>query len=72
MTLEAAKASIRPDQTVRFKPVWAGKNMLSIPYREGKVVAKYEKHFLVKLRKTHECFTYVDVMLGDVKVVNKQ
>lgn len=71
MTLETAKASIQPGQTVRFKPVWEGKNMLNIPYREGKVVTKYETHFLVKLRKTHECFTYVDVMLGNVQIVRR-
>lgn len=72
MTLEAAKASIRPGQTVRFKPVWAGKNMKEIRYREGKVIRLYEHHFAVRYSGIHECFTYMDIATGDVKVVNNR
>jgi uncharacterized protein Veg len=71
MTLETAKASIRPGQTVRFKPVWAGRKVSDIQYKQGQVVEKYEHHFRVKLGKVYECFTYTDVMLGDVKVMKR-
>lgn len=68
MTLEAAKVSIRPGMIVRFKPVWQTNSALT---REGKVVAKYEHHFRVRLGKVYECFTYTDVMLGNVQIVRR-
>ncbi len=54
MTLETAKASIRPGQTVRFKPVWAGRKVSDIQYKQGKVVQVYEHIFRVKAKHTYE------------------
>ncbi len=72
MTLETAKATIQPGQIVQFKPAWEGRRMQDIAYKKGKVVKMYENHFLVRLRWVYECFTYTDVMLGEVKVVDNR
>jgi len=65
MTLEAAKASIRPGQTVQFVANRGGASI------KAKVVKKYEYHFLTKVGQWYECFTYIDVMLGEVQVMNR-
>ncbi|AEE95307.1 hypothetical protein [Mahella australiensis] len=67
---EAVK-SVCCGMTVKFKPTWAGRNVENIQYRQGKVVAKYEHHFRVRLGKVYECFKYTDVMLGEVQVMNR-
>lgn len=61
--------AIKPGLTVQYRPAWIGK--AHVPWYEGKVVQVYEHIFRVKAKHTYECFTYADVMLGDVKVMKR-
>jgi uncharacterized protein Veg len=65
---EAVK-SVCCGMTVKFKPTWMGK--VSSTTREGKVMEKYGYHFKVKYGNVYECFTYADVMLGEVRVMKR-
>lgn len=66
-----AVKSVYCGMTVKFKPTWTGRKLIDIQYRQGQVVEKYEHHFRVKLGKVYECFTYTDVMLGEVQVMRR-
>lgn len=72
MTLETAKAMIKPGMVIEFKPQWLTTNAAYAKKgltMRGKVIQLYEYHFLVQLKHVKECFSYKDVMLGNVKVV---
>lgn len=72
MTVEEVIGEVHIGDTIEFKPQWLTTNAAYAkkgPTMRGKVIQLYEYHFLVQLKHVKECFSYKDVMLGNVKVV---
>lgn len=72
MTVEEVIGEVHIGDTIEFKPQWLTTNAAYAKKgltMRGKVIQLYEYHFLVQLKHVKECFSYKDVMLGNVKVV---
>jgi uncharacterized protein Veg len=74
MTLETAKAMIKPGMVIEFKPQWLTTNAAYAKKgltMRGKVIQLYEYHFLVQLKRVKECFCYTDIMTRHVRIIHK-
>ena len=74
MTITEAGKRVQIGDIVRFKPVWTNTNAVYVKDAQmltGKVVEKYQYHFVVRLKNIKESFTYSDLVTGHVRVIKE-